>query len=37
MGFQAERFNPLANCADLLLGGVRLHDNQHETFPQRWK
>jgi hypothetical protein len=34
MGFEAEAFDAPAHGADLLLGGVRLHDNQHERLPQ---
>src|SRR5882672_6838717 len=32
---QAEAFDALADFADLLLGGVRLHYNQHGWLPQR--
>jgi len=35
MGLQAEAFNTLANFANLLLGGVRLHYNQHGRLPRR--
>jgi len=31
--FQAEALDPLADFADLLLSGVRLHDNQHGWLP----
>src|SRR5258708_25103457 len=33
MRLQAERFDPLADSADLLLGGMRLHDDKHRRFP----
>jgi hypothetical protein len=35
MGLQTEAFNTLADFADLLLGGVRLHYNQHGRLPRR--
>jgi len=37
MRFEAEAFNALANGADLVLGGMRLHDDKHERIPQRGK
>jgi hypothetical protein len=35
VSLQAEAFNALADFANLLLGGVRLHYNQHGWPPQR--
>src|SRR5260370_450293 len=35
LSLQAEAFNALANFADLLLGGVRLHDDEHGWLPRR--
>src|SRR5882724_9060351 len=35
VGLQAEAFDALANGADLLLGGVRLHDDEHGRLPRR--
>jgi hypothetical protein len=35
VGLQAEAFDALANGADLLLGSVRLHDNEHGRLPRR--
>jgi hypothetical protein len=35
VGLQPQAFDALANGANLLLGGVRLHDDQHEELPQR--
>ncbi len=35
MGLQTEAFNALANFANLLLGGVRLHYNQHGWLSRR--
>jgi len=32
MGLQTEAFDTLADGADLLLGSVGLHDDQHELF-----
>jgi hypothetical protein len=32
---QAEAFNSLADFANLFLGGVRLHYNQHGWLPRR--
>ena len=32
MGFKAERFDAVANVANLFVGGMRLHDNQHRCF-----
>ena len=35
MGFEAERFDAVADGADLFVGGVGLHDNEHEK-PRMW-
>jgi hypothetical protein len=35
VGFEAEALDALANGANLLLGGMRLHDDQHERFSPR--
>jgi hypothetical protein len=35
VGFEAEAFNATADGADLLLGGMGLHDDQHSEFSKR--
>jgi hypothetical protein len=37
MGTVAERFNLPANGADLLFGGLRLHDYEHWEIPRMTK
>jgi hypothetical protein len=34
VGAVSERFDFLAYGADLLFGGLRLHDNQHSEYPE---